>query len=390
MTNNNLDQNLIEREFPFLKNVIFLNVSSVSMAPISGQNAYKGFFDRYINNFGEDVVGYAWDIVNDTRIHLAKLINAESSEIGFVKNTCEGISIISNGYPFKKGDNVIVADLEHTSNLYAWIAAQRRGVELKVIKNVNGEVLMSDIIKNIDSKTKVIAISAVQFTTGFYADLEAIGKIAKEKNILFVVDGIQAIGRLNIDVKKMNIDYLACGSNKGLLATLGSGFVYCSNRIVKDIIPVYASYQSVENHIPPPAITDDFSELHFYDSARRFESGNLNYAAIAAIREGVKIINALSIEAIEKHVLMLDKYLRERISKLHLKYNEFKDDKNYSGIICVFYNKNKEKEVIDILKDNKIYATMRGGYIRLGIDFYNTEKDMDIVYEALAKIEKLN
>lgn len=381
-----LDRNLIKEEFSHLKGIVFLNVASVVMPPKSVLEAYYGFTRDYVSSFGEDVVSKAWGIVNSARKDIAQLINSESSEIAFVKNTCEGIGIIANGYPFKSGENVVVVDQEHSSNLFAWINLQRKGVELRVIPSRDGEIVLEDIISAFDSKTRAVSISAVQFSTGFYSDLYELGQECKKRGIIFIVDGIQAIGRMNIDVRRMNIDYLACGGNKGLLATLGAGFVYCSMSVINKIIPPYVSYQSVVSHAKPPAITTDFTKLEWHPNARRLESGNLNYAGIAAIQAGVKLINRLNIAKIEKEVLRLEDILREKISGLPLNVRRIKNRKNQSGLVCVYYPVEAEERVINTLKRYNIYATMRGGYIRLGIDFYNTEEHMSQVAKALTEI----
>jgi selenocysteine lyase/cysteine desulfurase len=375
-----------------MKDVVFLNVSSVVMPPLRVQEAYGNFMSEYIKNFGEDIVPKAWSIVNDTRPKLAKLINAiNPHEIAFVKNTCEGISIIANGYPLNDGDNIVIADQEHQANLFPWINIhEKKGVELKVVKSKNGEILAEDIIEQMDKKTKILTISAVQFSTGFYADLKLLGEVCKQRGIVFVVDGIQAIGRIKIDVQDMNIDYLIAGSNKGLLGTLGAGFIYCSDRIVKKIIPPYASYQSVISHVSPPAITTNFDYLEWYPNARRFESGNLSYNCILAISKGVDLLLELGIENIENHIRQLETLLRDLIHDLPLHIVQPHDQKNWSGVVCVYYPPESEDMVVDILKLNKIYCTMRGGYIRFGLNFYNTEDHMIKVSEALHKIAELN
>lgn len=384
-----LDKKLIAREFCDLQDVVFLNVASVVIPPKSVQNAYHGFMNDYVNNLGEGVVGKAWEIVNEARKEVARLIGAESSEIGFVKNTAEGIGIIANGYPFKRGDNVIVIDQEHSSNLYAWIKLQAKGVRLNVVESRNGDVLLTDIFAKVSARTRAICVSAVQFTTGFLLDLDTLGNYCAGHDILLIVDGIQAVGRLHIDVKRMNISYLACGGNKGLLATLGAGFVYCSERLVQKIVPPYASYQSVVNHVNPPAITENFTSLEWHQDARRLESGNLNYAGIAAIHAGVSLVNRLGIEKIQHQVLKLDEYLTRSIQDLPLDLRVPSQQKNHSGIICVYYPPNQDNAVAEILKKYKIYATMRGGYMRFGINFYNTKKHMDTVVEALEEVSRL-
>ncbi|MHC1692495.1 MAG: aminotransferase class V-fold PLP-dependent enzyme [Sphaerochaetaceae bacterium] len=386
-----LDRKLIDEEYAFLGNEIFLNVSSVVMPPKRVQEAYGSFMADYVRNFGDDIVPRAWAIVNEARPKLAKLINAtDPHEIAFVKNTCEGISIVADGYPLKPGDNVVIADQEHQANLFPWINVhQRKGVELKVVKSVEGEIRTQDMIDMIDGKTKILTISAAQFSTGYFADLATLGAECHKRGVVFVVDGIQVLGRLEIDVQKLHIDYLVAGSNKGLLGSLGAGFVYCSDRIVKDIIPPYASYQSVVSHVAPPAITSNFDSLEWYPHARRFESGNLSYNCILAISKGVDLLLELGIKNIEAHVRSLETHLRSLLSDLPLHVVQAKDPANWSGIVCVYYPAESDDAVIRILQRYRIHATMRGGYTRFGIDFYNTMKQMEQVSKALHEVAEL-
>ena len=387
-----LNQKLIDEEYGFLGDAIFLNVSQVVMPPKRVQDAYRRFMDDYVSNFGMDVVSRAWDIVNNTRPKLQKLIGAKDAhEIAFVKNTAEGISILANGLTYHEGDNIVIADQEHQSVLFPWIAVhERHGVELKVVKSIDGEIPTEDMISAIDEHTRVLMVSAVQFSTGFLSDLKRLGQACKEKGVIFAVDGIQALGRLELDVQDCHIDWLAAGSNKGLLGTLGAGFIYCSDRIVKDIIPCYAGYQSTVSHVAPPSVTTEFDHLEWYPHARRFESGNLSYNCIEAISNGVDLILELGVENIDAHVRKLEKYLREKIADLSLPVVQAKDPKHWGGVICVYYPAEHEDEVVRILQKHQIYCTMRGGYIRFGLEFYNTMEQMDIVSDALHEINIMN
>ena len=386
-----LNLDLIQKEYGFMGDTVFLNVSQVVVPPKRVQDAYRKFMDDYVSNFGIDIVSRAWDIVNNTRPKLQKLINAkESHEIAFVKNTAEGISILANGIKYNEGDNIVIADQEHQSILFPWIAAHERyGVELKVVKSIGKDVDVDGLIAAIDEHTRVVAVSSVQFSTGFRADLKKLGAACKEKGVIFCVDGIQALGRLKIDVQEMNIDWLAAGGNKGLLATLGAGFVYCSDRIVKDIIPCYAGYQSTVSHVSPPSITTEFDHLEWYPHARRFESGNLSYNCIEAISNGVDLVLELGIENIESHIKMLEKHLRSLISDLKLTVVQAENEKDWGGVVCVYYPPEKEADVVKILENHKIVGTMRGGYIRFGLNFYNTMEQMEIVSKALHEIDNL-
>lgn len=386
-----LNKELIDREYSFLGDAVFLNVSSVVMPPLRVQRAYESFMPDYIRNYGDDIVPRAWKMVEDTREKAARLINAaDPLEIAFVKNTCEGISILADGFPFQAGDNVVAADQEHQANLFPWINLhQRKGVELHIVKSRDGEIPMEDMIAAIDGNTRIVTVSAVQFSTGFYMDLKKLGEECRKRGVLFAVDGIQALGRLKLDVQEMGIDWLAAGTNKGLLGTLGAGLVYCRSELTEKITPPYASYQSVVSHVEPPAITTNFESLEWHSDARRFESGNLSYNCICAINKGMELILELGIENIEEHIRHLEKLLREKISDLELPVVQAKDSKNWGGMVCVYYPPNADEEAKKILEKYKIHCTMSGGYIRFGLNFYNTEEQMETVSAALHEISRI-
>jgi selenocysteine lyase/cysteine desulfurase len=389
--NDVLNKNLIEEEYGFLGDEIFLNVSLVVMPPRRVQEAYRRFMDDYVRNFGDDVVQRGWSIVSEARPKIAALINARGpDEIAFVKNTCEGMSILADGYPLEAGDEVLIADQEHQSTLFPWINQRRRGVVLCVTKSLNGEIPIRHVLAGMNERTRVLAVSSAQFSTGFMSDLYTLGSECRKRNILFAVDAIQTLGRIKLDVQEMNIDWLATGGNKGLLGTLGAGFIYCNDRIVRDIIPPYAAYQSTESHVAPPAITTNFETLEWYPNARRFESGNLNYNGILAISKGIDLLLELGIDNIDAHVRELETRLRDKIRPLPLKIVEPRSLKNRSGIVCVYYPPKFEEEVKAILAGHRIHATIRGGYIRFGIDFYNTAEQMDITADALSLIARLD
>lgn len=386
-----LDHKLIEQEYGYLKDVIFLNVSSVVMPPERVRKAYGSFMEDYVANFGADVVSKAWDIVNSARPKVQRLINAaDPHEIAFVKNTAEGVSILASGLKMAPGDNVVIADQEHQSTLFPWINAhEQRGIELKVIRSEDREIPMQAMIDAIDGRTKVLMVSSVQFSTGFAADLKLLGRACREKGVIFAVDGIQSLGRLKLDVQDFCIDYLAAGSNKGLLGTLGTGIVYCSDRIVKDIIPSYAGYQSTVSHVAPPSITTEFDSLEWYPHARRFESGNQSYNCILALSKGVDLILELGIDNIDAHIRSLEEDLRARIADLKLHVVQAKDPRHWGGMVCVYYSPRHEDDVVRILGKHRIYATMRGGYMRFGLEFFNTHEQMEILSKALHEIDAI-
>ena len=385
-----LNKQLIDEEFGFLGDNVYLNVSARCMPPKRVQTAYCNYMSNYVSNLGIDVSSKSWEFVNNGREKIAKLINASSHEIAFTKNTSEATSIIANGFPFLPGDNIVIADEEHPSNMFPWINMHmRKGLNLNVVPSSEDNIDVDALIGAIDDHTRILTVSAVQYGSGFAVDLQKLGNACYERGIVFMVDGIQAIGRLNIDVKKMHIDVLTAGGHKGFLATFGAGVLYCSDRIVTDILPTYASLQSVTNFSKLPAKTTNFENLDWFPNARKFEAGNPNFNGILAIATGVDLILELGIQNIDAHIRELEIYLRKKLKDIPLHVMESKDPSNWGGVICVYYPKGKENSVKEILNKHKIICTMRNGYIRFSIDFYNTVQHMDIVVDALKEISLL-
>jgi cysteine desulfurase/selenocysteine lyase len=384
-----LDRELVDYEFEDIKDVIYLNIASSAIPPRCVKTAYFNFIENQIKTYGKTAITDGRRILYSAKENIAKLVNADPSEIAFVKNTAEGIGIIANGFPFKKGDNIIVCDQEFPSAILAWINLKHKGVEVRTVTFKEGSILMEDIVSRIDNNTKAVVISAVQFTTGFYIDLHNLGDVCRKNDILLIVDGIQAVGRLDIDVKKMNISYLACGGFKGLLSTFGVGFVYCDKSIVKDIIPLSASHLNTKYNYDPPQMDYDYSEIEWHEDSRRFEAGHLNYAGIASINEASKLINRLGILQIERHILELQRELISIINELPLKIMTPLKEENYSGIFSIYYPNEKDTDIKNIMDKYNIIATVNNGYIRLGINFYNTKEQIIKVADALKEISKI-
>jgi cysteine desulfurase/selenocysteine lyase len=384
-----LNRELVEQEYGYLGDAIFLNAASVVMPPKRVQFAYTSFMTDYVSTFGVGMVPRGRDIANEARKKIAELINCEPHEVAFTKNTCEGLSMMAAGMNAEPGDNVVVCDQEHEANLLPWMHQQRRGLELRVVRTHDGRFDVRDLLASCDQRTRVISVASAQFTTGFTVDLRELGAECRARAIAFVVDGVQTVGRLKIDVKDCKIDYLAAGGHKGLLGTLGAGFVYCSDRIVSDMIPPYVSYQSVINPTPPPALTTQFDRFEWQPDARRLESGSPNFNGILAISRGVDLILELGIENIESAIRATERHLRSLIESLPLKVVQPHDPRNWSGIVCVYYPEGTEVQVQQILRERNIYCTMQAGYLRFGIEFYNTMEQMGRVSEALFEISRL-
>lgn len=376
----------IRKEYSFQDGDIYFNIAREGLPPLCVQTAVEEYNKACYRTKGtKGTVAYA-DLAPSVAGEFAKLIGAKQEEIAIVKNTTEGISIFANGYGFKPDDEVIISAQEFPSCLFPFINMSEKGrLKAVVIEDFEPEITVESIFSRVTDKTKAVVISAVQYSTGFFADLKEIGRRCKEQNILFVVDAIQAMGRMKVDVNECNIDYLATGGHKALLGVHGVGFVFCRENLIPEIKPPYAARQSTflgGNDLP-----SDFTKIDWHKTATRLESGVNNHFAMCAFSSSLGFINELGIENIQKHVMELEDILRTRISSISEKVLTFSSPVHNSGILCIDYPKEMaEGDVIAKLEEKDIFATVRNGYIRVAIGLHNTIEEIELVANVICEL----
>ena len=189
---------------------------------------------------------------------------------------------------------------------------QEIGIEIDVVPNRNGQILIEDIDAAITANTRVITISSVQWSNGFLCDLDALSRLCRDRGVFLIVDAIQQIGAIPLDVKKTPVDAIACGGHKWLLTPFGCGFLYLSQEFRAQVKPPLAGYLSEAEpeggwgaYFQTPTIKP-VRDYGFVDAARRWETGGTaNYPGAIALAESVGLINEIGIENVGEHVLCL-------------------------------------------------------------------------------------
>jgi len=204
----------IEEEFPIIKEINYLNIAYGSPLAKSVQKAIYDFLSN-LKTKGVDKKKYFEDL-DTLRKESAILLKCNPEEIAFIKNTSEGLNIAANGIPIKRGDNVVLNDLEHPNNVYPWLNLRNRGVDIRFVPSNGRRVDANDFYDYIDDNTKVVSVGSIT-SLGFRFDLEKLGKICEENGSYLVVDAIQSLGIEPFDVKKYGIDLLSSSCHKGLL-----------------------------------------------------------------------------------------------------------------------------------------------------------------------------
>ena len=204
----------VRNKFPYLSNgIIYFNHASTGPFSSLVVNRLTNLLKEKSESKIDDYSSFL-KVVEGTKVLLAELINCNIDRIAFIDNTSNGLNIVAQGIEWKKGDRVLLNDIEFPANVYPFLNLKRLGVEIDFVKSENGIVTADQIINSIKPETKLVSVSFVQFLSGYKVDLEKIGNHCKANNIIFCVDGIQGIGAMRIDVKRCKIGFFFCGSQK--------------------------------------------------------------------------------------------------------------------------------------------------------------------------------
>ena len=386
-------------QFPALKEKTFLDAACISLAPRVATEAISQFLDMTLQcpERSATLHHIAMDEARDTaRSEVARLINADEDEIALVESTSHGLGLAAQAVPLAAGDRVLLCDLEFMEVAVPWCQLQRRrGICIDVAPNRDGEVRIEDIAERITTKTRVVAISTVQWSNGFRCDLAALSSLCRERNVWLVADAVQQLGAIPLDVRQTPIDFLACGGHKWLNAPFGAGFLYIRREALPKLQPSLAGYLSVEppkggwgEYFQTPSITP-VAEYRFTEQARRYEiGGTANYPGAVGLAASLRLIQQLGASRIEKHIYRLTDYLISGLQTLGVKLVTPAEHKYRSGIItfCVG-SAAANMELMEQLLEHRILVSVRYtsqvGGVRVSCHFYNNIEDLDRLLERV-------
>ncbi len=347
-------------------------------------------FEKKLSKLGVLVFKEYPNILKDFKQGFGKLLRTSSENISFVRNTAEGLSLIANGYPFEPNDEILSYVNEYPSNHYPWkLQELKKRAKLKLIPDNRNLVQNSNEIPNRNpigftiedietlttKKTKIIAISSVQFTSGFAADLRKIGQFCKDHKIDLVVDAAQSLGAIPLYPEEYHISAIASSGWKWLLGPLGSGILYTSpefrNKIEITMAGADLMIQGNDylNHQWQP-----------FTDGRKFEYSTMPYGDILALNECVTNILEHQVENIRNKIFFLHLVFKKNITTKKIKFLNFNHN-NESPILSIVVE-NPEK-VASYLKEKKIITTVRGNYLRIAPHYMTTEEEIVITAEVL-------
>ncbi len=300
----------VRAEIPFLRTgIIYLDNASTTPTPQPVIDAMLEYFNEYSANVGRGlhlVTRRATEAFEATREKIARVINAKPEEIVYTKNTTEAINVVAQGFGLRKGDKVLTTVLEHHSNLLPWQRLEReRGVKLELLRATRDCLIEVEAVeKAIDEKTRLIATHQVSNAIGSIQPIKSIGKLARERDVIFLVDAAQSVGHIPVDVQKLGCDFLAAPGHKGLLGPQGTGFLYAREDRLRRLEPLLLGGGIVES------VGEHSSE--FVKPPHVFDAGTPNIPGIIGLGRACDYVLEIGIERIAER----ERKLTEQMMKI--------------------------------------------------------------------------
>ena len=332
------------------------------------------------------------DMYEECREIIRKFINAKhASEIVFTAGTTDALNKIVFGYykyHLSKGDEVLLTETEHASNVLPWFTlAKDMGLVIKYIPlNDNNEVVLDNLEKVITDKTKVVSIAHITNVIGDVRDIKNISKLCHNNNIDVVVDAAQSIAHAKVDVSDMDVDFLAFSGHK-IYGPTGIGVLYGKFDKLKELVPT--EYGGGMN-----AIFNKDGYVELKDLPDKLEAGTPNIEGVLGLAEAIKYVSNIGIEKIKEYEKGLRNYLVERLSELDFIkiYN-----KNNDAAIIAFNIDNVFSQDAAIYLDKYNICVRAGNHcakmtkdvfniantVRISLSFYNTKEEIDLLINVL-------
>lgn len=375
-------KSVLAHEFPHAPELVYLNHAAVAPWPRRAHEAVTQFAEE---NIRLGATRYPQWLAVEQRVHeqLARLVNAPSAhDIALVKNTSEGLSMVAYGLAWKTGDNVVVANEEFPSNRIVWESLRSRGVETRVVPITAAADPEQALLDAIDSRTRLLSLSSVQFGTGRRMDLARVGAACRARHVLFCVDAIQSLGALAVDVQHINADFLVADAHKWLLGPEGLAVFYCRAELRERLALTEYGWHMVEH-------AHDFEATTWTPaaSARRFECGSPNMLGIHALAASLSLFEEVGIDYVEQNVLRNSALLLEQLSAdARIDLLTPREPGRYGGIVTFRVASMTPAVLVHHLREHHVICAPRGGGVRFSPHFYTPRDKLERAVRAVQQI----
>lgn len=366
-------------EFPITERFTYLNHAALGPLPRRTAN----IMGELANDF-RDTGALAFEhwntTVERTRGLIGQTLNVPATTVAFTKNTSQGLSIVAAGVPWQPGDVVVAVQGDFPANVYPWLGLQHLGVTIRFVPQRNGQVCLHDIEAALPG-ARLLAVSWIQYSTGFRIDVAALSQLCAQHNVLLCLDAIQGLGAWPLDLQAAPVDFCAFGGHKWLLAPQGVGGLYVNERVRDLLQPANVGWLGVD--------WPDFSAFHYdaplVDTAARYEEGTRSLVGIAGLEQSLSLLLEANPQCVAQHLLRLTDRLVLGLDTLGYRVMTPLQPVHRSGIITFAHPHHRAQAIFDTLRAAQVICSVREGGVRLSPHLYNTEEEIDLVLATLPR-----
>jgi selenocysteine lyase/cysteine desulfurase len=360
-------------QMPVTESLIYLNHAAVAPLCKPAADAMKELADEAMR-FGSLHYDRWLATYEGVRSATARLIGASPCEIAIVKNTSEGIATVAIGIDWKPGDKIVAFQEEFPANFLPWKQLEQVGVRITWLS-------VEDPLDKVDAAcigARLLAISFVQYLSGYRADLNAIGEICRRRGCFFFVDAIQGLGVFPLDVELAQIDALAADGHKWLLGPEGCGVLYVRQEVQDNIRPVELGWTNVARYKDYAA-----RDLTLRSDAGRYECGTLNTIGCYGLRAALEFILEVGVENMAPAILALGDLIAKGAAAKGYEVLGHRTPATGAGIVSIRHPAKDSHFVVRRLKDLGMIAAPRQGWVRMAPHFYVTPEEIERVLAEL-------
>ena len=389
------------KDFAILsKPIIYFDNACMSLKPKQVVEKMLEYYNEYTACGGRSAHRFAArveDEVLNARNEVRGFINAkDASEIIFTKNTTEGINLVANSFGLKEGDEVILSDKEHNSNLLPFLKLSKKGIKLKFVdSNRDSSFNLEKFEDCLSEKTKLVSVVYVSNIDGVANPIPEIVKLAHKNGAKVLADGAQAVPSIPVDVRKLNVDFLAFSGHK-MLGPTGTGILYGKKPLLEQMDQFIIGGETV--------VDSSYDRYTMEGLPMKFEAGLQNYAGIIGLGEAVRYLKKVGIKRIHEHEIDLNKIITDSLSpNAKISIIGPTEAERRSGIFSFNIMGLDPLDVSKILDVSRGILTRGGthcvhswfnkhnlkGSVRASLYFYNTEEEAKIFAEEVKKIAKI-